>query len=107
MKGRGIWYSGFETVSGFRMFYRDWRPAREEAEFPVFALHGSLTQSGMWCATAEGLGRFRFVCPDQRGFGLSADPGEGNSAADFACDVIELANVLRIERFAPQIERLH
>ena len=100
MKERGNWYAGFETVSNFRMYYRDWRPTKEGAGVPVVALHGSLTQGGMWCATAEGTGRYRFVCPDQRGFGLSADPGKDDSAADFARDVIELVNVLRIDRFA-------
>ncbi len=99
MGGGGSWRTGFETVSDFRMFYRDWRPAGGESRPPVVALHGSLTQSAMWIAAAEGVAGARFICPDQRGYGLSEDPGGGDAAADFARDAVGLANVLRLDRF--------
>ena len=41
----------------------------------MLALHGSLTQSGMWIALAEGAGTIRMLCPDQRGFGGTASRG--------------------------------
>lgn len=99
MKPKGSWRSGHEEVSGFRMFYRDWRPAGGERHPPVVALHGSLVQSSMWISVAEGVGSARMVCPDQRGYGLSGDPGRGEAAADFARDAIALANALMLERF--------
>jgi pimeloyl-ACP methyl ester carboxylesterase len=99
MKNKGNWRSGFESVSDFRMFYRDWRPVGGESHLPVIALHGSLTQGGMWLATAEGIGGARFICPDQRGYGRSEDPGNGDAAADFALDAIRLADALFIDRF--------
>lgn len=99
MRGKGSWRSGHAEVSGFRMFYRDWRPAGGERYPPVVALHGSLVQSGMWITVAEGVGAARMVCPDQRGYGLSGDPGSGDAAADFARDAIALANALMIDRF--------
>ncbi len=99
MKSKGTWRAGYETVSNIRMFYRDWRPAGGEDSPPIIALHGSLSQSGMWYASAEALARTRFVCIDQRGFGRSADPGGGDAAADLARDAVELANALMIQRF--------
>ena len=99
MKGKGSWRTGHADVSGFRMFYRDWRPAGGEARPPVIALHGSLVQGSMWLSVAEGVGGARMVCPDQRGYGLSADPGGGEAAADFARDAVALANALMLGRF--------
>ena len=99
MRGKGSWRSGFVDLPGFRMFYRDWRPAGGEGRPPVVALHGSLIQSGMWTSVAEGVGAARMVCPDQRGYGLSGDPGAGEAAADFARDAVALANALMIDRF--------
>ncbi len=99
MKSKGSWRSGFEEVSNFRMYYREWRPAGGEANPPVVALHGSLSQGGMWIGSAESIGRARFVCPDQRGYGLSGDPGAGDAAADFAGDAIRLADALFLDRF--------
>ena len=77
MRSKGGWYAGFETVSNFQLFFRDWRPAKNSPFLPVIALHGSLIQSGMWNATAEGAVSIRMICPDQRGFGRSDDPGGG------------------------------
>ena len=99
MRSKGGWYAGFETVSNFQMFFRDWRPAKKSSFLPVIALHGSLIQSGMWNATAEGAGSIRMICPDQRGFGRTDDPGAGDSAADFARDVIGLADALLLDQF--------
>jgi pimeloyl-ACP methyl ester carboxylesterase len=64
----------------------------------VLALHGSLTQSGMWIALAETAGSIRMLCPDQRGFGLSDDPG-GDSCAEFASDALAIAQSLLPERY--------
>lgn len=99
MRGKGGWYAGFETVSNFRMSFREWRPARRNALAPVIALHGSLGCGGMWSATAEGAGTLRMICPDQRGYGRTEDPGGGDAAADFARDVIGLADALLLDRF--------
>src|SRR4051812_32552489 len=68
-----FWHTDDLTHRGFRQFYREWRPG-DDASQPVMALHGSLTQSGMWNVIAEGLGSVRMLCPDQRGFGRSEDP---------------------------------
>lgn len=91
------WRTGFHTSSGFKQFYRDWRP-REESCLPVLALHGSLTQSGMWIASAEAAGSVRMLCPDQRGFGLSDDPGS-DLCAEFAADALALAQSMLPERY--------
>ncbi len=99
MNGEGGWYAGFETVSNFRMSFREWRPARRNSFLPVIALHGSLSRGSMWNATAEGAGAIRMVCPDQRGYGRTEDPGGGDAAADFARDVIGLADSLLLDRF--------
>ena len=99
MRSKGGWYAGFETVSNFQMFFRDWRPRENSLFLPIIALHGSLIQSGMWNATAEGTGLIRMICPDQRGFGRTDDPGAGDAAVDFARDVIGLADALLLDRF--------
>jgi pimeloyl-ACP methyl ester carboxylesterase len=64
----------------------------------VLALHGSLTQSGMWVALAEAADSFRMLCPDQRGFGLSEDRGN-DSCAEFASDALALGQELLPERY--------
>ena len=92
-----LWRTGYHTVNGFSQFCRDWQP-RDERYLPVLALHGSLTQCGMWIAPAEAAGSIRMLCPDQRGFGLSNDPG-GDSCAEFASDALALAQNLLPERY--------
>ncbi len=99
MRSKGSWYAGFETVSNFRMFFRDWRPAEKSSTLPVIALHGSLIQGGMWNATAENAGSIRMICPDQRGFGRTEDPSTSDTAVDLGRDVIALADALLLERF--------
>jgi pimeloyl-ACP methyl ester carboxylesterase len=93
----GFWRIDYHTINGFRQFCRDWQP-REESCLPVLALHGSLTQSGMWVAPAEAAGTVRMLCPDQRGFGRSEDPGS-DSCAEFASDALALAQNLLLERY--------
>ena len=93
----GSWHSHHFANNGFRQFCRDWRP-REESSLPVLALHGSLTQSGMWTVIAETMSSVRMVCPDQRGFGLSEDPGT-DSCAEFAMDALTLAQELSLQRY--------
>jgi pimeloyl-ACP methyl ester carboxylesterase len=85
----GRWLSGTREAGGFEQFWREWRPG-EGHSVPVLTLHGSLTQSGMWIALAEAAGSIRMLCPDQRGFGLSGDPGT-DTCADFAADALALA----------------
>ncbi len=53
-----LWRTNYHTINGFRQFYRD-RPPRDESLLPVLALHGSLTQSGMWVTLAEAADSFR------------------------------------------------
>jgi pimeloyl-ACP methyl ester carboxylesterase len=93
----GSWRSHHFANNSFRQFCRDWRP-REESSLPVLALHGSLTQSGMWTVIAETMSSVRMVCPDQRGFGLSDDPGT-DSCAEFAMDALTLAQELSLQRY--------
>jgi len=94
----GQWQSGENSSAGFRQFYREWRP-RDEAHLAVLALHGSLTQSGMWIELAERIGSVRILCPDQRGFGASETP-QGDACADFAGDALALADAQLLGRFA-------
>ncbi len=91
------WHTGRETIDGFSLFYREWRP-RDKSTLPVLALHGSLTQSGSWIALAEAMQTIRMLCPDQRGFGLSDDPG-GDRCAEFASDAITLTAKLLPARY--------
>jgi pimeloyl-ACP methyl ester carboxylesterase len=83
------WRTGAVSTNGFRQFCREWEP-RDETFPPVLALHGSLTQSGMWRSLAEAAGTVRMLCPDQRGFAQSEDPGS-DACADFAADAVALA----------------
>ena len=83
------WLTGKRSDAGFEQFWREWRPGAERS-LPVLALHGSLTQSGMWIALAEAAASIRMLCPDQRGFGLSGDPGS-DACAEFAADASALA----------------
>jgi pimeloyl-ACP methyl ester carboxylesterase len=93
----GRWQTGNLATNGFRQFYRDWLP-RDERFLPVLALHGSLLRSGMWNGLAEAAGAIRMLCPDQRGFGLSEDPGS-DTCAEFAADAIALARELLRGRY--------
>ncbi|MCC7487236.1 MAG: alpha/beta hydrolase [Burkholderiales bacterium] len=93
----GTWRTGATSIAGFRQFYREWRPG-EERYPPVLALHGSLTQSGMWIALAERIGDLRMVCPDQRGYGRSDTP-QGDACADFARDARLIAESLLPARY--------
>ena len=91
-----LWRTGYDTSNGFRQFYREWLP-RASPYLPVLALHGSLTQSGMWIVPAEMAGSIHLLCPDQRGFGRSEDP-DGDSCAEFAADAVALAHTLLPDR---------
>ncbi|HEY1472759.1 MAG TPA: alpha/beta hydrolase [Pseudolabrys sp.] len=94
---RGCWRTGTHASNGFQQFWREWRP-REGQYLPVLALHGSLTQSGMWIAPAEAARSIHMLCPDQRGFGLSEDSGS-DSCAEFAADTQALARSLLRKRY--------
>ena len=93
----GRWRTGESGAAGFRQFYREWCPD-EPRHLPVLALHGSLSQSGMWLALAEHVGVLRMLCLDQRGYGRSAAPA-GDSCAEFARDAGAFAEALLPERF--------
>jgi pimeloyl-ACP methyl ester carboxylesterase len=97
MMANGSWRADHLRSNGFRQFYRDWRP-RDVSSLPVLALHGSLTQSGMWTVIAETMASVRVVCPDQRGFGQSEDPGT-DSCAEFAADALALAQTLSLDHY--------
>ncbi len=56
-----LWRTDFHTSNGFNQFIRDWRP-RDQPCLPVLALHGSLTQCGMWIAPAQAAGSIRMRC---------------------------------------------
>ena len=93
----GQWHTGTSTGAGFRQFYREWRP-HEENFLPVLALHGSLTQSGMWIELAERIGTVHLLCPDQRGYAGSDTPS-GDSCLEFARDALALADARLPGRF--------
>lgn len=101
------WRAGYRTTNGFEQFYRDWQPSEEHYP-PILALHGSLTQSGMWVAMAESAASIRMLCLDQRGFGLSGDPGS-DLRAEFAADAIALADDLNHDQYVTPLRarRLH
>jgi pimeloyl-ACP methyl ester carboxylesterase len=69
--------------------------------FPVINAHGGLAcrLDVAAAATAATLSRVRLISPDRPGIGLSdAQPGRG--IGDWASDVAELVDQLRIDRFA-------
>lgn len=92
------WHTGIQAINGVSLFCRDWRP-HSESTLPVLALHGSLTQSGSWIALAKTTASIRMLCPDQRGFGHSTDPGDETCAA-FAADALTLSQSLLPQRIA-------
>ncbi len=94
----GSWRTGYSDARGFRQSYREWQPV-SETSLPLLALHGSLTQSGMWVALAEELRSARMLCPDQRGYGLTHD-APGDSCGEFARDAVSLADRLLPPRFS-------
>lgn len=93
----GHWRTCHHSGNGFSQFYREWLPG-DERFLPVLALHGSLLQSGMWISLAEAAGSIRMLCPDQRGFGLSEDPGIDSCAA-FTGDAVALAGAVLPSRY--------
>ena len=93
----GSWKADYYPVNGFRQFCRVWEPVAATG-LPVLALHGSLTQSGMWIALAERAGSISMTCPDQRGFGRSEDPGV-DACAEFASDAVAVAEKLLPSRY--------
>jgi pimeloyl-ACP methyl ester carboxylesterase len=97
MNNMHLWRSDYVVNNGFRQFYREWRPV-DASHLPVLALHGSLTQSGMWILPAETAASIHMLCPDQRDFGRSEDPG-GDSCAEFAADAVTLARNLLPTRY--------
>jgi pimeloyl-ACP methyl ester carboxylesterase len=92
-----LWQNGYHAINGIKLFCRDWRPD-DETGLPVLALHGSLTQSGMWTETVESLGSVRVLCPDQRGYALTEDTGD-DACVTFASDAVALARVLLPGRY--------
>lgn len=92
-----LWQNGYHAINGLKLFYRDWRPGGETG-LPVLALHGSLTQSGMWIEIAEMLGSVRVLCPDQRGYALTQDTGD-DACVTFASDAVALARALLSRRY--------
>lgn len=85
----GLWRNGTHVINGINLFCRDWQPDNQTG-LPVLALHGSLTQSGMWIETVEDLASTRVLCPDQRGYALTEDTGD-DACATFASDAVALA----------------
>lgn len=66
---------------------------------PVLMLHGWPEHAGCWAGVAPLLaGRYRAICPDLRGFGLSDAPGTGYDTTTFASDQIALLDALGLER---------
>ncbi len=92
----------FHFISNFLMYIKEWKPKQKLKRFPILALHGSRMQSGMWNSTAEKLKEWHFICPDQRGYGFSdaGSPRHPFSSKSFAKDALNLANKLKLDRFA-------
>ena len=93
----GFWKTDYYPINGFLQFCRAWKPAAASG-LPVLALHGSLTQSGMWIELAERAGSISMTCPDQRGFGRSEDPGV-DACAEFTSDAVAVAGKLLPSRY--------
>ncbi len=68
---------------------------------PVLFLHGLGWDSGLWWPlVARFLPRFRVICPDTRGHGLSGTPPGPYSIAGFAADMLRVLDALGIARAA-------
>lgn len=70
---------------------------------PILFLHGFPEDGGAWRKIAEPLsGRFRCILPDQRGYGLSDQPGavEDYCIDHLIADIDALASALGLESFA-------
>jgi pimeloyl-ACP methyl ester carboxylesterase len=52
----------------------------------------------MWIAPMEAANSIRLLCPNQRGVGLSENPGDG-ACAEFALDALALAQNLLPPRY--------
>ena len=96
------WKESYHFVSNFLMYIKEWEPKRTLKKNPILALHGSRMQSGMWNSTAEKLKEWHFICPDQRGYGLSdaGSPRHPVSSKSFAKDALNLANKLKLDQFS-------
>ena len=70
-----------------------------EGEMPLFLLHGYTDSSRSWSLIEPHLAGYRLVMPDLAGHGFSTALSSPALEA-FANDVIRLADVLGIERFA-------
>lgn len=68
------------------------------AGWPVILLHGFPLNADMWRPQLESVpDGWRFIAPDLRGFGRSADPGKGMTMEDHAGDVLSLMDGLELE----------
>lgn len=83
------------TTDGRRLAYID----SDEGEMPLFLLHGYTDSSRSWSLIEPYLAGHRLVMPDLPGHGLSTAMPLPTLEA-FADDIVRLADVLGIERFA-------
>ncbi|HMM65780.1 MAG TPA: alpha/beta hydrolase [Dokdonella sp.] len=84
----------FLQTAEVRLHYRDLGDGE-----PLILLHGLGSSGADWAFQAESLGsQFRLIVPDLRGSGLSDSPPGPYSIAQFAGDVWDLLDGLKIER---------
>ncbi|MDY7099178.1 MAG: alpha/beta hydrolase [Pseudomonadota bacterium] len=89
-----------EIEGGVSVHLRDEGP-RDGANLPIILLHGSNADLHTWEPWVKGLSStHRVIRFDQVGHGLTGpDPAGDYSRANYASDVIEVADALGIERF--------
>lgn len=83
------------TINGVELFYDE-----TGAGQPVLFHHGYTGSHDSWSAVTDGLqDRYRCVVMDSRGAGDSAHPDDGYTIAQYAADVVGLADHLGLARF--------
>jgi len=91
-----------EIGDGVTVHLRDEGPQSEESDAPaIILLHGSNADLHTWAPWVQGLKEtHRVIRFDQVGHGLTGpDPDDDYSRANYASDVIEVANALGLDTF--------
>ncbi|MEC9453498.1 MAG: alpha/beta hydrolase [Alphaproteobacteria bacterium] len=82
------------TSDGLKLFYED-----QGSGEPLVLVHGFGQDSSAWVDVADSYARFfRVINVDLRGGGQSEVPDQSYTAQDLATDIVNLADVLDVER---------
>ncbi len=88
--------SKFADIQGLKMHYLEWG---EPANPDLLLVHGWTGLGSSWTSVAEAFqDRYHIIAPDNRGHGQTDKPVTGYMLRDFATDVVELINVLGLEK---------